>query len=109
MTLIRSIYFAGSISGGREDAAQYRQIIALLAEYGQVLTEHVGDPELSASGESRRTSAEVYQQDMDWLAQADVLVAEVSIPSHGVGYEIASAEGTGTPVLCLYGLGEGVR
>jgi hypothetical protein len=37
------IYFAGSIRGGREDAAFYHQIIALLIEYGEVLTEHIGD------------------------------------------------------------------
>nr|HID15141.1 nucleoside 2-deoxyribosyltransferase [Anaerolineae bacterium] len=40
------IYFAGSIRGGRSDAALYRQIIALLTEYGEVLTGHVGDTEL---------------------------------------------------------------
>ena len=107
MTAARSIYFAGSISGGREDTPLYRQIICLLAEYGQVLTEHVGDAELSAAGEALRPGAEVYRQDMDWLAQADVLVAEVTIPSHGVGYEIASAEGMGKPVLCLHRSGTG--
>lgn len=37
------IYFAGSIRGGREDAAFYHQIIALLVKYGEVLTEHIGD------------------------------------------------------------------
>ena len=29
-------------------------------------------------------------------------VAEVSTPSHGVGYEIAYALGRGKPVLCCY-------
>jgi len=107
--VIRTIYFAGSISGGRGDADLYRQIIRLLSEYGQVLTEHVGDPQLTSGGETRRSGAEVYRQDMDWLAQADVLVAEVTMPSHGVGYEIASAERMGKPVLCLHRSGTGRR
>ena len=42
------------------------------------------------------------ERDMAWLMESDVVVAEVSMPSHGVGYEIASAEAAGKPVLCLY-------
>jgi nucleoside 2-deoxyribosyltransferase len=30
------------------------------------------------------------------------LIAEVSTPSHGVGYEVAFALGLGKPVLCCY-------
>ena len=37
------IYFAGSICGGRDDAALYRQIIVMLMEYGEVLTEPLGE------------------------------------------------------------------
>jgi nucleoside 2-deoxyribosyltransferase len=97
-----SIYFAGSITGGRDDVELYRQIIRMLEEYGHVLTEHVGDPTLDAGGESRPTSGAIYRRDMAWLARADAVVAEVTIPSHGVGYEIATAEGMGKPVLCLF-------
>jgi len=32
----------------------------------------------------------------------DILIAEVSVPSHGVGYEIGFALGIGKPVLALY-------
>jgi nucleoside 2-deoxyribosyltransferase len=45
---------------------------------------------------------EVYTRDVAWLREADALVAEVSTPSHGVGYEIALALTLGKPVLCLY-------
>ena len=41
------IYFAGSIRGGREDAQLYENIIAYLGEKGLVLTEHVGNTDLS--------------------------------------------------------------
>ncbi len=95
------IYFAGSIRGGREDASHYRQLIALLAEYGEVLTEHVGNAQMADDGDRGLSDAAIYARDTAWLAEADVLVAEVTTPSHGVGYEIARAEASGKPVLCL--------
>ena len=68
-----------------------------LANHGRVLTEHVGAPRAEAAlGE-----VEVHDRDLRWLRQADVLVAEVTTPSLGVGYEIAMAESWGKPVLCL--------
>ena len=42
----RLIYFCGSIRGGRDDAALYKRIIDQLKQYGEVLTEHIGDPNL---------------------------------------------------------------
>jgi nucleoside 2-deoxyribosyltransferase len=45
---------------------------------------------------------EVYTRDLDWIESCQALVAEVSTPSHGVGYEIASALSKDKPVLCLH-------
>jgi nucleoside 2-deoxyribosyltransferase len=50
--------------------------------------------------------AEVYRRDITWIKDCDVLVAEVSTPSHGVGYEISYALGLRKLVICL--LREGV-
>ena len=44
----KKIYFAGSIRGGRVDAALYRRIIEHIQQTDIVLTEHVGDLSLSA-------------------------------------------------------------
>jgi nucleoside 2-deoxyribosyltransferase len=96
------IYFAGSIRGGRNDAALYRQIIALLGQHGQVLTEHVADTGLTPAGEEGLSDEAIYERDMAWLTAADAVVAEVTMPSHGVGYEIARAETMGKPVLCIH-------
>ena len=95
------IYFAGSIRGGRGDAALYQEIIALLGEYGEVLTEHIGEAALSAMGEDSG-SQYIYERDTDWIRDADVVVAEVTIPSLGVGYEIGLAESLEKRILCLY-------
>jgi nucleoside 2-deoxyribosyltransferase len=96
------IYFAGSIRGGRNDAALYHHIIALLSKYGEVLTEHVGSEDLPPAGEKNLSDGDIYARDMAWLAQADIIVAEVTTPSHGVGYEIGQAQAMGKPVLCLH-------
>ena len=96
------IYFAGSIRGGREDAQLYENIIAYLEEKGQVLTEHVGSTDLSWEGETSRKDEEIYNRDIKWLQSADIVVAEVTTPSLGVGYELGIAEKLNIPVLCLY-------
>lgn len=95
------IYFAGSIRGGRNDADVYFQIIQHLSNYGQVLTEHVGSASLTSAGENK-TEDSIYIRDMAWVKEADVLIAEVSTPSLGVGYEIGKAEDMGKKILCLY-------
>jgi nucleoside 2-deoxyribosyltransferase len=95
------VYFAGSIRGGRQDAALYGQIIELLKQHGDVLTEHVGETDPDRADQDLPDEI-IYRRDMTWLEEADVLVAEVTIPSHGVGYEIARAEALAKPVLCAY-------
>lgn len=100
------IYFAGSIRGGRQDASLYAEIIALLQQHGAVLTEHVGE---MTSQEKDLSDDAIYRRDMDWLEEADLVVAEVTVPSHGVGYEIARAETLEKPILCLYRPGGGTR
>ena len=96
------IYFAGAIRGGREDAEFYFNIIHYLEKFGAVLTEHVGSAELSEKGEISRTDNDIFQRDLNWLQSADVVVAEVSTPSLGVGYELGIAEKLKIPILCLY-------
>ena len=102
------IYFAGSIRGGRDDKELYLEVINLLGKYGKVLTEHIGDKTLSAMGEDGPTDEYIYDRDMTWLNEADVVVAEVTTPSLGVGYEIGKMEGK-KPILCLYREQDGKR
>ncbi len=94
------IYFAGSIRAGRQDVGTYAALVGHLKNYGRVLTEHVGDPNLTSSGEA--DAVFVFERDMNWMDKAEVMVAEVSTPSLGVGYEIARAEQRRLPILCLY-------
>jgi nucleoside 2-deoxyribosyltransferase len=50
----------------------------------------------------------VYNRDVKWVKECDALIAEVSTPSHGVGYEIALALLLGKPVLCCFQKGRRV-
>jgi nucleoside 2-deoxyribosyltransferase len=96
------IYFAGSIRGGRGDAELYQQIIDYLKTFGEVLTEHIGDPKLTDLGDDGPTDRYIHDRDLEWLQTADVLVAEVTTVSLGVGYEIGRAVESGKKVLCLF-------
>jgi len=94
------IYFSGSIRGASADRETYRIIVEHLKGHGAVLTEHV--VEANEVDESEPDDREIFKQDLEWLKSADVLVAEVTSPSLGVGYEIGKAEEYGIPVLCLF-------
>lgn len=96
------IYFAGSIRGGREDAELYLQIIEYLKNFGEVLTEHIGDSKLSHVGDDGPTDRFIHDRDMKWLASCDALVAEVTTVSMGVGYEIGRAVEMGKKIICLF-------
>ena len=96
------IYFAGSIRAGRDDAAIYETMITWLRSYGEVLTEHVGDAALSAAGDDGPGDRHIHDRDMAWLASCDIVIAEVTTPSLGVGYELGWATALAKPVLCLY-------
>ncbi|MBI4092352.1 MAG: nucleoside 2-deoxyribosyltransferase [Candidatus Kerfeldbacteria bacterium] len=89
------IYFAGSIRGAKGNRRIYRVLIRHLRKFGEVLTEHV------ASGETETSERRIYARDLRWLQSVDVMVAEVSTPSLGVGYEIAKAESWGKKILVL--------
>ena len=96
------IYFAGAIRGGRDETDIYNNIITYLSSKAEVLTEHVGSSELKTTGETNRSDGEIFLRDMEWLQSADLVIAEVTTPSLGVGYELGIAEKLKIPALCLY-------
>ena len=96
------IYFAGSIRGGRGDSAIYFEIIEYLKKFGQVLTEHIGDNSITPDGENSLDDSSIHNRDMDWLREANIIVAEVTNPSLGVGYEIGRSIEFNKKIICLY-------
>ena len=98
---MKKIYFACSIRGGREDAAIYSQLVEIINNYARVLSELFGDEDLPHK-DQKLDDEKIWSRDIGWLKQADGVIAEVSTPSLGVGYELAKAEEWDIPVLALY-------
>ncbi|KAI3362880.1 hypothetical protein L3Q82_001918 [Scortum barcoo] len=97
-----NVYFCGSIRGGRDDVHVYLRIVNKLQSYGHVLTEHVTNPELSDRGEDATGDRGIHDRDVEWLRRSDVVVAEVTQPSLGVGYELGHAVHMKKKILCLF-------
>jgi hypothetical protein len=106
---MKKIYFAGSIRGGRNDSGLYQNIISHLNKYGEVLTEHVGLADITSFGEAGMSDEQIFLRDMEWLKASEVVVAEVTTPSLGVGFEIAKAIDLNKKVLCIYRTQEGKK
>ena len=98
----KKVYFAGSIRGGREDTAVYKRIIDYINRTDTVLTEHIGLGSLSVKAQTKEDDVHIYERDTEWLRSSDVLIAECTNPSHGVGYELAYAEARNIPVYIFY-------
>ena len=80
----------------------YRHICKFLRSGGlDVLSWHVADLELEGK-EAKMSEQQIYDRDIGLLKRSDCLIAEVTIPSIGVGYEICSGLGMGVPVLCVH-------
>jgi 2'-deoxynucleoside 5'-phosphate N-hydrolase len=96
------IYFSGSISGGRAHEAIYQHLVAHLQARGHnVLSAHVADP-VALEAEKDLPPREVFERDSYWVEDCEAMIAEVSTPSLGVGYEYGLAVQLGKPVLCVY-------
>lgn len=97
-----NLYFACSLTGGREHEAIYGVIVRHLLQAGhQVPTAHLADPSVMEL-EAIESADDIYRRDIAWITACDALIAEVSTPSHGVGFEVAFALGLEKPVLCCY-------
>lgn len=95
------LYFACSVTGGREFEPIYQALTqALLADGHEIPTAHLADASVLEL-EAKVSARQVFDRDLTWIAAADALLAEVSVPSHGVGYEIGCALAADKPVLCL--------
>lgn len=95
------IYFACSIRGGRDDAATYAELAEYIKSKATLLTEVFADKKLTSDG-MNKPSSDIWKTDIAWIKEADAVIAEVTNPSLGVGYEVAKAEEWSKPVLALF-------
>jgi hypothetical protein len=101
-----TIYLACTVRGDRGGVLAGRAICERLEHHGHhVQTRHLLADDVEAA-ESTITEGEVFRRDMDWLTACDVLVAEASGSSYGVGFEVGyvlgRAHASGQRVVLLY-------
>lgn len=102
------VYFACSIRGGGDTSSYLAIIDAIKLAGGDVISEVFVHDAINYGG-SPLPPKKIYTRDIEMIQSADVMIAEVTNPSLGVGYELAYAENLGRPILCLFNKDSGNR
>ena len=95
------IYVSGSMYGGQQKIDTYKKLVDKLEEYGEVLTKQIADPK-AIENEKYQKDEDIYNDLENKLEKADILIAEVSVPSIGVGYEIGYASKLNKKIIAIY-------
>ena len=95
------IYISGSIYGGTEKIETYQKLIPALEKYGEVLDKQIADPNTIAN-EAFQSDEDIYLDLEKKLMSADLIFAEVTIPSLGVGFELGFADKLGKKIIAIY-------
>jgi NAD(P)-dependent dehydrogenase (short-subunit alcohol dehydrogenase family) len=100
------VYLACTVRGDRGGLAVARAVAARLAHHGHtVVTTHLLEDNVD-DAEAALTERGVYERDIAWLEDCELLVAEASGSSYGVGFEVGYVLGrsnlSGQRVLLLY-------
>lgn len=96
-----NIYFSGSIYGGRQKLDAYKELIGALQNYGTVLNPEVADSEVIEK-ENGVLDEDVFNSLKDRLDTANVVFAELTVPSLGVGYELGYADSHDIRIVGIY-------
>lgn len=94
------IVFCGSITGGMDDREIYFQLVDELEKYGEVSSDHKRSFDVTVK--DGNMPADIHSRDVNYVLQSDVVIAEVTKTSMGVGYELGRAVAAGKKILCLY-------
>ena len=95
------IYVSGSIYGGTQKIDTYKIMIDELEKYGEVLDKQIADIN-TIENEKYQKDEEVFEDLERKIMMADIIFAEVTIPSLGVGYELGYADKLGKKIIAIY-------
>lgn len=95
------IYVSGSIYGGREKIETYKVIIEALEKYGEVYDKEIIDEDVLEK-EKFQSDEGIFKKLENYLKNIDIVFAEVTVPSLGVGYELGFADQLGKKVIAIY-------
>ena len=97
------IYVSGSIYGGRQKIETYKTIINALKKYGEVLDKQIIDEDVLKK-EKFQSDESIFKELEGYLKIVDIVFAEVTVPSLGVGYELGFADQLGKKIIAIYDL-----
>ena len=97
------IYVSGSIYGGRQKIETYKVIINALEKYGEVLDKQIIDDDVIKKEEFQKDE-DIFTDLEGLLKSSDIVFAEVTVPSLGVGYELGFADKLGKKIIAVYDL-----
>lgn len=108
-----NVYLACTVRGDRGALGVSRALADAVEGLGHVvLTRHLLAEDADGD-ESALSERQVFERDLRWLESADLLIAEASGSSYGVGFEVGYVAGraaqTGQRVLLLYDAGRRSR
>ncbi len=96
-----NIYFSGSIYGGRQKLEEYKKLVNELSKFGTVLNKEVADDDV-IDNEINVSDNDIFESLVERMDKADIIFAEVTVPSLGVGYEIGYADKSNKKIICVY-------
>ncbi len=97
------IYVSGSIYGGRQKIETYKVIINALEKYGEVLDKQIIDDDVIKKEEFQKDE-DIFTDLEGLLKSSDIVFAEVTVPSLGVGYELGFADKLEKKIIAVYDL-----
>ena len=95
------IYISGSIYGGTQKIETYQKLIPALEKYGEVLDKQIADSN-TIENEKNQKDEDIFQDLEQKIMMADIIFAEVTIQSLGVGYELGFADKIGKKIIAIY-------
>ena len=98
------IYYASSIRGvnSKEKSFFDGKIVEYLLHHGFVLGGSIINGTFNPFGETKLEDSEIHDREVNWLRESNILIAEVTYPSLGVGYIISKAIQYKKKIMCLY-------
>lgn len=93
------IYYAHSIKWAHTDG---ERTAVQVIDYLHTLWHTVSSEEFYTNLNPHLTDKEVFSRDVWMINQSDCILANVTNPSLGVGYELGYSESLTKPIICFY-------
>jgi nucleoside 2-deoxyribosyltransferase len=100
----KKVFFACSMRGGYDTVSLefLQKIPTALEELDlELMSKHQTQTNVIQK-EDQITNISIHNRDYEWLEECDLMIAEITNPSLGVGAEISDAIYLGKPVIGLY-------